>query len=106
MMVTLAELLPGLGSVVAEAAVAVFVIIVPLAVLASSLTTIRKDACSPLAAVASAKTTVPVPPGATASLRDQPAGKDADTKLVWAGSGSLTVTVWASLGPKLAKLTM
>src|SRR5437764_321833 len=96
--IAVAELLPGVGSVVAEAAVAVLLITVPLAVLASILTTIRKDASSPLAAVALAKTMVPVPPGTTASVRDQPAGKDADTKLVWVGSMSLTVTVCASLG--------
>src|SRR5205085_4511777 len=102
----LAELLPGLGSMVAEAAVAVFVITVSLAVLASILTTIRKDASSPLAAVALAKTMVPVPPATTASVRDQPAGTVADTKLVWVGSGSLTVTVCPSLGPALTKLMM
>src|SRR5437588_4524710 len=85
------ELLPGLGSAVAEAAVAVLVITVPFMVLASTLTTIRKDASSPLATVAFAKTMVPVPPTGVASVRDQPAGKDADTKVVWAGSGSLTV---------------
>src|SRR5438132_84560 len=104
MMVTLAELLPGLGSVVAEAAVAVLVIIVPLAVLASTLTTTVNDSVSPYGAVARAKTRVPVPPTAMLSVRDQPAGKDADTKVVWAGSGSLTVTVCASFGPALAKV--
>src|SRR2546429_497776 len=87
------ELLPGVGSMVAEAAVAVLLITVPLAVLISTLTMIVKDAASPLAAVALAKTMVPVPPGTTASLRDQPAGKAADTKVVLAGSMSLTVTV-------------
>src|SRR5438270_120619 len=75
------ELLPGLGSGVAEAAVAVLVIVVPVAVLASTLTTTVKTAVSPLGSVARANTIVPVPPTATASVRDQPAGTLAETKV-------------------------
>src|SRR5438270_431100 len=102
--VALAELLPGVGSGVAEAAVAVLVITVPVAVLASTWTTIMKAAVSPLGSVARANTIVPVPPTGVASVRDQPAGTLAATKVVCVGSGSLTVTVCASSGPALTKL--
>src|SRR5262249_31260322 len=55
-------LLAGVGSVVALTATALLLIVVPLAVLAFTLTTIEKTATSPATTVAFAKTTLPVPP--------------------------------------------
>src|SRR5690348_7620845 len=69
--VAVAELLPGVGSVVAVVAVAVLVSIVLCGVLALTLTTMVKTAVSPAATVAFVNVTVPVPPTAGA-LVDQP----------------------------------
>src|SRR5438105_2232056 len=99
----LAELLPGVGSVVAEAAVAVLVIVVPPAVLEFTLTTTVKESISPLGTGDRAKTSVPVPPATTASFRIQPTGKLAETNVVLAGTASLTATICASLGPAFVK---
>src|SRR5438128_626661 len=98
------ELLPALGSMVAVAAVAVFVIVVPPAVLEATLTTTVKESISPLGTGDRAKTSVPVPPGITTSVRSQPTGKAAETNVVLAGTGSLTVTICALSGPALVKL--
>src|ERR1044071_8292238 len=86
-------LLPGVGSVVTVAAVAEFVMVAPLAVLALTLTTIVKTAVSPATTVAFEKTTLPVPPTAGAEV-DQPLPvvTVADTNVVFAGTASVTVT--------------
>ena len=97
--------MPGAGSVVvALAAVALLVIVVPPVVPASTFTTTCKAAVSALATLLLAKTIFPVPPTGTASERDQPAGNDAEMKVVLAGMGSVTVTVEAESGPLLTKL--
>src|SRR6266852_4204725 len=59
-------LLLGSGSVVVLAAVALLVIVVPVAVPAFTITTIVNTAVSPLVTVAFEKTTLPVPPTAGA----------------------------------------
>src|SRR5438128_2460243 len=96
-------LLPGVGSPVVLVTVAVLVIVAPLAVLELTLTTIVKVAVSALATVALVKVIVPVPPAATESVRDQPAGVVTDTSVVLVGVGSLIVTDCASLGPLLVR---
>src|SRR4051794_7096774 len=96
--------LPGVGSAVtALAAVAVSVIVIP-PVLALTLTTTCSAAVSALATLLFAKTIFPVPPATTASDRDQPAGKEAETKVVLAGTGFVTVTVCEASGPLLIRL--
>src|SRR5206468_1681172 len=57
-------LLPGVGSLVTDAAVAVLVIAAPAGVLAFTFTTIEKTADSPAATVPFEKTIFPVPPTA------------------------------------------
>src|SRR5262245_14261148 len=82
-------LLPPVGSVVVVAAVAVFVIVVPLAVLAFTATTIWKTAVSAAATVALEKTTLPVPPTAgELVLHPVPVVTEADTNVVLAGTAS------------------
>src|SRR6185503_8459536 len=98
-------LLPGVGSVVVLAAVALFVIVVPLAVLEFTFTTIENTAVSPATTVAFENTTLPVPPTAGAvMLQPVPVVTIADTNVVLAGTASVTVTPCASLGPLLTKL--
>src|SRR5207253_1693259 len=99
-------LLPGVGSVVVVAAVAELLMVAPLAVLALTWTTIVKTAVSPAATVAFEKTTLPVPPtaGGLGIVQLAPVVTTADTKVVLAGTASVTVTVCASLGPALVKL--
>src|SRR5207253_7462935 len=100
-------LFPGVGSVVALAAVAELLMVAPLAVLALTLTTMVKTAVSPAATVAFEKTTLPVPPTAGADvLQPLPVVTLADTNVVLAGTASVTVTVCASLGPLLQRLTV
>src|SRR5215468_9601725 len=65
-------LLAGVGSVVAVAAVALLLIVVPSVVDGGIATTIVKTAVSPAATVAFEKTTFPVAPTAGAEV-DQPA---------------------------------
>src|ERR1043165_10268718 len=93
-------LVPGVGSVVAVAAVALLVIVAPFAVLGLILTTIVNVAASSASDVALEKTTLPVPPTAGA-LTDHPAPTvtAAETNVALAGTASVTVTVCASLGP-------
>src|SRR5689334_15132693 len=95
-------LFPGVGSVVAVAAVALLVIVAPFAVFGLILTTIVNVAASPAKEVALEKTMLPVPPTAGA-LVDQPAPTVtlAETNVAFAGTASVTVTVCASLGPLL-----
>src|SRR5215813_10360244 len=93
-------LFPGVGSVVAVAAVALLVMVVPLAVFGLMLTTIVNVAASSASDVALEKTTLPVPPTAGAVV-DHPAPTVtlAETNVEFAGTASVTVTVCASLGP-------
>jgi hypothetical protein len=100
-------LLAGLVSVVAVAAVAVSLITVPLAVLLFTLMTNWNTAVSLAVTVAFEKTTLPVPPTAGADvLQPVPVVTDAETNVQLAGTPSVTVTVCASLGPALLKLTV
>src|SRR5207302_7080176 len=72
--VAIIELLAEFGSIVLGSlvpAVAVLVIVVPLAVLEATLTTTVKESISPLGTGDRAKTRVPVPPTTTASARAQ-----------------------------------
>src|SRR5437667_373147 len=102
--VAMPVLLAGVGSVVVAAAVAELLMVAPLAVLLLTLTTIVKTAVSPAATVALEKTTLPVPPTTGALvLQPEPVVTTAETKVVLAGTASVTVTVWASLGPLLTK---
>src|SRR5215470_14934172 len=102
--VAVAVLLAVFGSFVALAAVAVLVMVAPLATLLLSLTTMVKVAVSALATVALEKTTLPVPPtGGVVAV--QPAGAVAETKVVLAGTASVTVALLAEPGPLLVRLT-
>src|SRR5262252_4849901 len=76
-------LLPGVGSVVAVAAVALLLIILPSVADGGIATTIVKTAVSPAGTVAFEKTTLPVPPTGGA-LVDQPLPvvTDAETNVV------------------------
>src|SRR5205809_1128568 len=94
-------LFPGVGSVVAEAPTALFVIVVPSGAPESTFTMIVNVAASPAAEVALANAIVPVPPAGTESVRDQPAGVVAETNVVLAGVASVSVTVCASEAPLL-----
>src|SRR3954471_22069535 len=91
-----ALLLPGVGSVVADAAVAV----AEMTPVAAALvwTTTVKVAEPPAANVARENVTVPVPPTAGVEAL-QPAGVTTETNVVLAGVAIETVAVWASLGP-------
>src|SRR5690242_9807218 len=95
-----AVLLAGVGSLVVEAAVAELEIVLPLAALALTLTTMVKTAVSALATLAFEKTTLPVPPTAGLVV-DQPVPvvTTADTNVVLAGTASVTVTLCAVPGP-------
>src|SRR5688572_27725162 len=84
---------------VGDAAVAVFVMIVPSATLPSTLTTSVKTAL-PGNSDAFEQEIVPVPPTAGV-VHDQPAGDASDTNVVFAGSVSFIVAVSAVLGPAL-----
>src|SRR6185295_9492407 len=79
LVIAVAMLLPETGSVVVLVTVAVLVIVAPLAVLEFTLTTIVKVGVSLVATVALVKVIVPVRPGATESVRVQPAGVVTDT---------------------------
>jgi hypothetical protein len=80
--------LPEIGSAVALDAVAVLLMVVPLAVPGFTFTTTVKT-LEPLASsVGVVKLSVPVPPAGTASVRAQPAGVVTETSVVFAGTGS------------------
>src|SRR2546423_3819101 len=86
--VAVAELLPGVGSVVAFVSVAVLLMIVPLAVPAVTFTTTVKILEALAASVGLVNVNVPVPPAGTASVRDQPDGVVTETSVVFAGTAS------------------
>jgi len=98
-------LLPGVPSAVVLAAVAEFVITVPLGVAVLTFTTMVNTAVSPPATGDLEKMTFPVPPAAGADmLQPLPVVTTADTNVVLAGTASVTVTELAELGPLLTKL--
>src|SRR4051812_32501963 len=99
-------LLPGIGSLVVEAATALLLMVLPLAALALTLTTIVKTAVSPFGTEAFEKTTLPVPPtaGGLGIVQPLPVVTTADTNVVFVGTASVTVTVCAVPGPLLMKL--
>ena len=105
MVVAVLESLPGVGSVVALAAVAVLDMTVAAGVPELTFTTTWKVAVSPAATVPFEKTTLPVPP-TTGDAVPQPVPNvtEDETNVVFAGTASVTVTVCASLGPLLMKL--
>src|SRR5262245_10312591 len=63
--------------------------------------TVSVNTATSFAAIAAfEKTTFPVPPtGGVAMLQPDPVVTPADTKVVFAGTGSVTTTLAASLGP-------
>ena len=98
--VAVALLLAGVGSVVEELTVAVLEMTVPLAVVESTFTTMVKLALSPLPIVAFVHVTVPLAPTAGV-VQVQPAAALSETKVVCSGSGSVTLTELACEGPPL-----
>ena len=97
------ELLAGVGSVLLLAAVAVFEICV--VTLEFTLTTIVKVAVPPVGTDEFEKTTSPVLPAVSKSVRDQPAVPVvAETSVVPVGTVSVTVAFVVSLGPLFMKL--
>lgn len=92
--VAVATLLLGFESVVVAAAVTVSVITVPAGVAAATFKTTEKDAEAPEARVEAEQVRVPL---ATAQV--QPLGAVSETKVVFAGIGSLKETVDAAAPP-------
>src|ERR1044072_799356 len=90
------ELLPGTSSTTSLEAVAELLIMVPPVVPALTLTTTVKLAVDAPAADGFLNISVPVPPAATESIRLHPAGRVAETNVVLAGIGSLTVALVAA----------
>src|SRR5262249_42730268 len=100
-LVAVDELLPVFVSVGLDA-VAVLDSTVPSAVAAGTWTTMVKVALAPAAIVARLPVTVPFwPTGGLVKVKAGPDVCDSDTKVVPAGSASLSETVWASEGPAL-----
>src|SRR6185437_16779486 len=95
-------LLPVVGSEVALVTVAVLLSVVPSATLLPTCTTNVKLAEAPLASVAIVQLTVLVP----LQLNADPVFCVIDTKLVFAGSVSVQLTLCASLGPLFATATV
>ena len=98
---SLAALLAGTGSAVAELTVAVLVITVPPATAMPTLTVRLNAALPPAARVAMVQVTVPPAPTAGVT-HDQPGAAVSDTKVVPAGSVSARVAPVAASGPALA----
>jgi hypothetical protein len=85
---------------VAEVTVAVLVTVVKAGVLGDTRTTTVKLAESPKGSVAIVPVIVPVPPTVgLVKLKASPEVCASETKVVSAGRGSVSATVWASLGP-------
>ena len=98
--VAVALLFPGVGSVVVELTVAVLVIVEPLGVAALTLTTSEKVAVAPAARVAMFAVIVPVPPTAGEVIEEPgPEVCITETKVVFAGVESVRETLCAGLGP-------
>jgi hypothetical protein len=97
--VAVALLFPGTGSVVALVTLAVFVI-VPLPKAGSTRTTREKVAVAPLTSVRRLQLTVPVAPTAgDVQLNAGPLPCTNDTNVVLAGTTSVSETLWASADP-------
>src|SRR5260370_1216476 len=100
-------LLLGFGSAVVELPVALFVIIVPFATVPPTLYTIVKEAEAPFASVAIEQLTVPpLPTDGFVQVNAGPTVCISDTKVVPAGSVSLSMTLCASLGPLFTTVTV
>src|SRR5882724_13126501 len=99
--VAVAELLPGVGSAVVLDTVAVLLMIVLLAVPASTFTTNVKRLDPLTASVGLVNVSVPVPPAGTASVLVHPAGVVTETNVVFVGTASESDKDCASLGPLL-----
>jgi hypothetical protein len=95
--VAVPPLFDGVGSVVAEEIVAVFVIVAPAPAL---IATIKVKTALPGGNEAIVHVTVPPEPTAGV-VQLQPAGEVTETKLVPAGNTSVRVNVEAVLGPAL-----
>src|SRR5262249_15599930 len=103
--IAVAELFPVFGSEIELAAVTVLVITVPCSTPALTLTTTWNTAVSPFATLAFEKTTLPVPPTAGAEvLHPVPVVTEAETNVVFAGTGSVTVVARPGPGPLSTKL--
>src|SRR5713226_10285412 len=102
LVVTVALLLPGVGSGVLEVAEAVLEMTVPLGVPAVMFTTMLKVPVAPEASAALVKVIAPVPPTAGVVVV-QPPGAVAETKVVLVGTLSVRMTVVELLGPLLIR---
>src|SRR5689334_20406408 len=104
--VVVAELLPGVGSGIELCAVTVLLMTVPCSVPALTLTTIWNTAVSPAATDAFEKTMLPLPlpTAGVAVLQPLPVVTVAETKVVLAGIGSVTVVFSPGPGPLSTKL--
>src|SRR5260370_42375796 len=99
-------LLLGFGSAVVELPVALFVIIVPFATVAPTLYTTVKEAEAPFASVAIEQLTVPpLPTDGFMQVNAGPVACISDTKVVFVGTASLSMTLCASLGPLFVTVT-
>ena len=98
-----AELLPGIGSLVAEPAVAVMEIVVPGVSDCSAFTTRGKLLTVPEASVVAAQLILPEEPTAGV-IQAQPRGTVREIKLAVAGMVSLKVSVAAAPGPLFVTL--
>jgi len=92
------ELLLVFGSLVVLATVAVLEIGVPAGVPGITCKDISKDTEAPRARVGMVQVIVPVLPGVGAT---QPADGVIETKVVFAGTTSVSTTFWAASGPLL-----
>ena len=97
--VAVAELFAGLGSVVVEETDAVLVMTVPPAVAPSTATTSVNDAL-PAIMLAFVQEIEPVAPTAGV-VQLHPPGDDSTTNVVFAGTESVSVTFAAAFGPAL-----
>ena len=100
--VTLAELFDGVGSGVVEAIVTVFDVDVPAGVLSGTLNVNWNVALAPLANEAMVQTIGPVP----LQLNAGPVVWFAETKVMPAGTVSVSVTLAAFDGPAFAAVTL
>ena len=100
-----ALLLPGVGSVVGELTVAVLLITVPAAVAGATVTT-RVKTELPTGSVPMVEQLI-VPPEPTAGLvQDHPAGVTNEAKVVPAGKVSVIAAEAATVGPALATVML
>lgn len=100
--VVVEELLAGLESALPELMAAVFEVVVPLATAGSSFTTRLNTDDAPGARVAAVQVIVPVAPmPGVAQTNAGPLVCDSETKVTFAGSGSLRDNVVAVDGPPL-----